>query len=456
MRNPASLFRRSVLPAIVLTMVIGVARAPYALQAADDPLDPTFGKGGKVRTDFLGRSRDQAFGLALQADGRIVAVGFVEGDFGLARYNADGSLDASFGTQGKVTTAFAGFAFAAAVAVQRDNKIVVAGTAFSDGTSFDAFALARYNTNGTLDTTFGVGGRVTTAFANASAEAKAVAIQADGRIVVVGQAVTDPEGTISDMAIARYTINGSLDPSFDGDGRVTADLDETDDARAVAVPLDGKIVVAGSAAHSIGFETVSDVAVLRFRSDGSPDPLFGAGGRVRTDLAGLAEDASAVMIQRDGKIVAAGTVVGDKLPTIADIGMVRYNPNGSLDPTFGAGGVVVLDPGTGIDSVASGALQRDGKIVVGSTSGHAGGLFTLTRFDTDGSLDLAFGTNGVMQGDFSTPDNDPLDQLQAIAIQPDGKIVAAGFTFNFRTDGDMNFGLLRFKASGAPTTPGPR
>ena len=456
MRTTASSFRKSVLQAIVLTMVILVPRGPSALQAADDPLDPTFGKGGKVRTDFLGRSFDQAFGLALQPDGRIVAVGAVENGFGIARYDPNGSLDATFGTHGKVVTTFGGFAFAAAAAVQRDNRIVVVGTVSADLTSPNVFGVARYNPNGTLDASFGVGGLVTTAFENASAEARAVVIQADGRIVVAGQAVTDPDGIVSDMAIARYTANGSLDPSFDGDGRVTADLDEFDDARAVAAAFDGTIVVAGAASHSVGFETFSDVAVLRFRNDGSPDPAFGIGGRVRTDLAGEAEDASSVMIQRDGKIVAAGTVFGDKTATTSDIGIVRYNPNGSLDPTFGAGGVVVIDPGTGADFVTSGALQRDGKIVVGSTSGHVGGLFTLTRFDSHGSLDPTFGTNGVKQGDFSTPDNDPVDELHAIAIQPDGKIVAAGLTFNFRTDGDMNFGLLRFQASGASPTPAPR
>ena len=283
-----------------------------------------------------------------------------------------------------------------------------------------------------------------------------MAIQADGKIVVVGQAITDRDNGLADMAIARYNRNGLLDLSFDGDGRVTADFDESDEARAVAVTFDGKIVVAGLASRFISLgELAGDFVVLRYRSDGSLDATFGIGGTVRTDLTGQFEVPSSVLIQRDGRIVVAGSVEGEKLKTFADVAIVRYDQNGSLDSSFGSGGVVVSDL-SGIDTVAAAALQIDGKIVVASTSGTAGGLYTVSRFNTDGSSDRTFGTNGVAQADFATPDNDPIDELHAVAIEGDGKIVTAGFTFNFRTDGDINFGLIRFKASGPPAPPVPR
>ena len=273
-RTTGALHRRWLIIGAVMVMVVMVPHSQLMLQAANDHLDPTFGKDGKVRTDFLGGSSDFASGLAIQFDGKIVAVGSVDGQFGLARYTTNGSLDPAFGSQGKVTTTFNAFDIATAVALQRDGKIVVAGTAFNpDPTGPSDFAVARYNANGSLDATFGVGGKVTTDFTNASAEAKAIAIQADGKIVVVGQAITDRDNQLADMAIARYNRNGALDLSFDGDGKATADLDELDEARAVAVSVDGKIVVAGLARRDISLEeTIGDFGLLRFQASSEPAP----------------------------------------------------------------------------------------------------------------------------------------------------------------------------------------
>ena len=434
-----------------MLMLALIASSPYVLRAADGALDFTFGKEGKVRTDFVDGSYDVGFGVAVQADGKTVAVGTAVSPvplFAVARYNRDGSLDQTFGDGGKVVTAFRDSDFAMAVAVQRNGKIVVAGLSMSaDSLQHpDAFAVARYNRDGSLDLTFGDGGKVLTTFPNAYSQARAIAIQADGRIVVVGQAV-GPSGFTADIAVARYAVNGALDASFGSGGTVVVSVDEIDDARAVAVPFDGRIVIAGSTRPLSSSE---DFAVLRLNRDGSLDQTFGAGGIVRTDPTGQQDVATGVMIQRNGKIVVAGSATGAKSLGFGDAVLVRYDRDGSLDSTFGTAGIAVADL-AGFDDVMAAALQADGKIVVGSTSG---GLITVARFNTDGSADSTFGSNGVAQADFATPDEDPFDSLSALAIQPDGRIVAAGTTWNYFTTGESNFALARFEASAsAPPLP---
>lgn len=436
-----------------LLMLVIVASSSFALLAADGDLDLTFGKEGKVRTDFLGASTDWALGVALQADGKMVAVGTAidntAAQFAVARYNRDGSLDATFGDGGKVLTLFRGSDLATAVAVQRNGKIVVAGISQSiDPLHPTGFAVACYNRDGSLDLRFGDGGKVLTEFPNAFTQARAMAIQADGKIVVVGQAV-GPQGLSADVAIARYTAAGALDPSFGGDGTVIVDIDAIDDARAVVVPFDGRIVIAGSTRP---LTSSDDLAVLRLNRDGSLDPTFGAGGIVRTDATGRQDLASSVMIQRNGKIVVAGWAVGDKFPGGSDVVLARYERNGSLDATFGTAGIALADIGARFDQVSSAALQADGRIVVGGASALG---FTVSRYDADGSPDRTFGTDGVAEADFSTPDEHTFDSLTSLVIQPDGKIVAAGYTYHFFTTGDSDFALARFDAN-CSTGPGPR
>jgi len=446
-RTPSLSYLKSRVLRATLMLAL-IASSPYVLQAADGALDLTFGKEGKVRTDILDGSYDIAYAVTVQPDGKTVAVGTAVSpmpQFAVARYNRDGSLDQTFGSGGKVLTAFRESDFALAVAVQRDGKIVVAGLSMAaDSVQHpDAFAVARYNRDGSLDLTFGDGGKVLTEFPNAYTQARGIAIQADGKIVVVGQAVGVLAFT-ADIAVARYTVNGALDPSFAGTGIVTVSVGAIDDARAVVVPFDGRIVIAGSARDLMPFD--DDVVVLRLNRNGSLDPSFGTGGIVRTDATGLSDAATSVMVQRNGKIVVAGSASGDKFSGWYDALLVRYNRDGSLDPTFGTAGIAVADL-AGSDDVSAAALQADGKIVVGSTSGA---LFTVARFHTDGSIDPTFGSNGVAQADFATPDEDPFDTLTALAIQPDGRIVAAGVTWNYFTTGESNFALARFEANASP------
>ena len=354
----------------------------------DGSLDPTFDGDGKVTTDFDARE-DEAFAVAIQGDGKIIAAGSAFGpeaqDFALARYNPDGSLDVTFGGDGMVTSDFAGGNDRArAVAIQADGKIVVAGVAFSaaclpcDGPASDNFALARYNPDGSLDPTFGFVGRQVTDFdVGGPDEARGVAIQADGKIVAAGVAICDPcvlpvTPLPHDFALARYTADGSLDPSFDGDGKVKTDFGGPDEANAVAIQREGEIVAAGSATHSSGALLF---ALARYKGDGALDMTFDGDGRVTTMVASD-DEARGVAIQRDGKIVAVGLACNLCIAG-PDFGLARYNTNGSLDTVFGGGdGQVTTDFG-GFDHANAVALQSDGKIVA---AGFSVGDFALARY----------------------------------------------------------------------------
>jgi uncharacterized delta-60 repeat protein len=401
-------------------------------QYAADELDPTFGTGGKVTTDF--GNTDAANGVAIQADGKIIAAGDTAGaaisDFALARYNVDGSLDATFGTGGKVTTDFSGMNDSGrAVAIQTDGKIVVAGYA----SSLD-FALARYNSDGSLDTSFGSGGKVTTDFSGDLDQAYSIALQTDGKIIAAGKTGSGAAA----LALARYNSDGSLDSSFGSGGKVTTTFTSSNDAvLGLAVQLDGRIIAAGFSGIPPNF------VLARYNVDGSLDPTFGSAGKVTTDFSGRGDTAKSVSIQKeDGKIVVAG-YSGLAIGTF-DFALARYEVNGSLDTAFGTGGRVITDF-IGNDDFGNGmGILEDGKIVVAGSArdGSTGAIdFALARYNADGSPDTAFGTGGKMTTDFSGN----LDIASSLKIQNDGRIVVAGFA---QIPG-RDFALARYRA--APT-----
>jgi uncharacterized delta-60 repeat protein len=405
--------RASRLLTAAFALLLGLLALGSAALAAGGDLDPTFSGDGKVLTDF--GLDDGANGVAIQADGKIVAAGFRRNqasDFALARYNPDGSLDPTFDGDGKVLTDFGGFDFALGVAIQTDGKIVAAGFAGA-GANPSNFALARYNADGSLDPSFDGDGRVMTAFG--------VAIQADGKIVAAGRSYAGARPF--DFALARYNPDGSLDPSFDGDGRVLTGFGGDESAFDVAIQADGKIVAAGAGGANGNF------LLARYLPDGGLDPSFGGDGRVATDF-GRADSAFGLAIQADGKIVAAGGSFTSFGPA-ADFALARYNPGGGLDPTFDGDGRVVTDFGA-FDAARSVAIQTDGKIVAVGDSGED---FALARYNPNGSLDASFGGDGSVVTDFGAE-----DVGNAIAIQVDGKIVAAGFTRSRAED----FALARY------------
>ena len=376
-------------------------------------LDPSFGTGGKVVTDFGGTDSGQA--VAVQSDGRIVVVGHRgEADFVLARYNANGTLDTTFGSVGRVTTDFGGQDAAFAVAVQADGRIVTAGR------SGGAFALARYNVDGSLDAAFGSGGKVVTDLGTTDPTSTIfdIAVQPDGKIVAAGTRGFD------DFALARYNPDGTLDSSFGTGGVVVTDFGPGfDGAGALELQIDGRIVVAGQAGVDDGHK---DFALARYLPDGTLDTAFGGTGLVTTDFSGAFDGASGLVVQPDGKIVAAG------ISGFSDVALARYNSDGSLDPTFGSGGRVVTELGD-FDVAFELVRQSDGKLV---TAGERGGDFAVIRYNADGTLDGTFGAGGVTITDFGTPN----DIAFGAAIEPDGGIVAAG-----QTSGD--FAVARYLAA---------
>lgn len=423
---------------------------PVQAAAAGD-LDPAFDADGKVSTDFFGDA-DSALDMVIQPDGRIVVAGSARNsgsnvDFALARYNRDGSLDASFGSGGKVTTDFLNiFDQANALALQPDGKIVAAGITGDQMTRAD-FALARYNSDGSLDSSFGSGGKVVTDFVGGVDAAGGIALQPDGRIVAAGASFV---GMIGDFALVRYNSDGSLDASFGAGGKVTTDFfGLSDGAKAVGLLPDGRIIVAGSSFRS---STITDFALARYNSDGSLDTSFGAGGKVITDFFGFSDSASALVIQSDGRAVAAGGASNLNI-TGFDFALVRYNGDGSLDSSFGDGGKVTTDFLGIVDAAADVALQADGRIVaVGFASNDRFGLvvdFALSRYDKNGRLDTGFGSGGKVLTAFSGDS----DGANAVAIQADGQLVVAGTAFNggvFNGSTNSDFALARYAAITEP------
>ena len=378
----------------------------------DGSLDLSFDSDGKVTTDF--GDLDYGTSTAIQNDGKIIVVGSSGESFALARYNTNGSLDNTFDGDGKTTVSFGTHGdFGQSVVIQNDGKIIAAGNTTILGLNTD-FALARFNTDGTLDNTFGVGGKVTTNVGSDDVAYK-MALQSDGKIVVAGTS-----SLVNDYgySLVRYNTDGTLDTSFDGDGKILVDLffDINRDAYALAIQTNGKIVIGG----------VSDenFALLRFNSNGSLDTTFDGDGKVTTDFGNL-DVIYAIAIQSDGKIVVNG---GTYDTNNADLAVARYNTNGSLDTSFGSLGKIIVDFG-GREESTSLVLQSDGKIVVGGIIDED---FLLLRFNSNGTIDATFDTDGKVITNFGGDDG-----AVSIKLQTNGKIVAAGFS-------DDDFALARY------------
>ena len=422
--------------AVVFSLLIAVGAHPVV--AADGDLDTSFGTGGKVVTSFLGQD-DFVRSIAIQSDGKIVVAGETKNgtydEFALARYNPDGTLDTSFGNSGgkMITNSNNNGDHARSVAIQSDGKIVLAGA--GDNTGNDDFALYRYNTDGSLDSSFGTGGKVFTAVGSGNDFAYSVAIQTDGKIVVAGY-------SNQDFALVRYNTDGSLDTSFGTGGKVTTEVGSgTARAYSVAIQTDGKIVAAGYSTSGN-----QDFALVRYNTNGTLDSNFGTGGKVTTDI-GSGDIAQSVAIQTDGKIVVAGYSDNG---SNADFALVRYNTDGTLDTNFGTGGKVITAIGSSTDAAYSVAIQSDGKIVAAGFSDNGSNAdFALVRYNTDGTLDTTFDSDGKV----ITAIGSGTDEARSVAIQSDGKIVAAGHSENGNY---YDFALVRYAGTPpAPPTPVP-
>lgn len=448
-----------VVAAIIVLITTALATALVGQAQATNNLDPTFGTSGIVRTDFAGNI-DQANAVVVQPNGQIIAAGSsfsssktVE-DFIVARYNANGSLDKRFGKNGKITTDFfRNVDSISAMAIQPDGAIVVAGFAqlAGSGGTPRVFALARYRSDGQPDTSFGNGGALTTSFGGNFAAASAIMIQPDGKILVAGTVDFNPDNPTSglDFALARYTANGTLDATFGKGGKVVFDFfGSFDQANGAVLQPDSKIIVVGSTSYD-SFNRDIGFALVRFNADGSTDFGFGTGGKQITDFFGAGANANGIVLQPDGKFVVAGTASDSATrPVATDIAVARYNADGSLDATFGTGGQTAIPFAASATEQGNAlALSDDGKIVVAGAAFKTFATppdFALVRYNSDGTIDTGFGSGGTITTDVAGD----TDVAQAIAIQSDGKIVAAGRSF--RSNFDLT--LARYRNEVTPPT----
>lgn len=429
--------------ALGATLGLGALGASTAVASPGD-LDPTFSDDGIVVTDIRAGQSDVVHDIAIQPDGRIVVAGYSDGentsgdrsdDFALARYEPDGSLDPTFAGDGTVVSDFGASEDIFGIAIQSDGKIVavgVRGPMYPSGQA--TFVIARYNANGSLDETFSDDGFRTLEFAEGRSRAFSAAVQPDGRIVVVGSVAVG-----SDFAIARFNSDGSLDSGFSSDGVQVTDINSLDVARDVVVQPDGKIVLLGDAGNHQSF------AVARYLPDGSLDLTFGNGGTVRPENAatGTGVLARSVALQPDGKIVGAGDVSDPALPG-EEFGIIRLLPDGSLDPTFGGDGGVAtnLSP---YDSGAWGVAIHPGGEIIAAGSVERGEIdadFGVVSYNPDGSPGSSFPPGGTRTTNLS----DVTDEAHAVAIQADGKVIAAGHSYVSGVSRG-SFALVRYEAA---------
>ncbi|MDI6766387.1 MAG: T9SS type A sorting domain-containing protein [Bacteroidota bacterium] len=346
-------------------------------------------------------------------------------------YAQEGTLDPSFGINGKVTTDLALDAdFGQSVAVQADGKIIVGGSTVTGGGTGKDFLLVRYNTNGTLDNSFGFFGKAWAGLSGTN-EFWSMAIQQDEKIVTGGYMI---DGNFDCYwQLIRFKTNGSIDSTFGTNGIVITNLSPVgylwNQGYSIAIQSDGKIIMSGA----VGNLPYSDFGLARYNPDGSLDTTFGTGGKVTTDF-GEYDFANCVIIN-SGNIIVGGDSFGNWA-------LARYNPDGSLDNTFGTGGKVTYNfDSTNSARIWSLAAQNDGKIVAGGYSNNVSG-FDLIRFGQDGSIDSTFGVNGIVSTSFLW-----ISTLKSLQIQPDGKIIAAGSTIHPATfKGD--FAMARYNTNG--------
>jgi uncharacterized delta-60 repeat protein len=423
-----------------------VAMVVPAASAEPGHVDVSFGVDGSLRTNF-GGTYDWAYATAVQPDGRILAAGVSNArgtyDFALARYTSTHDLDPSFGHNGVVLTDFGrSYDWAYALALQPDGRIVVAGV--SDASGSKDFALARYNPDGTPDFGFGKGGRVVLDLRSLTTDIiHGIVLQPDGKIVAAGVTYEDtltvrPHG---DFMVARFLPDGRRDLGFGVGGVTTTDFgnESYDEPYAVVMQRDGKIVLGGYTNRRGSPEALfgaDQLALARYTPEGLLDPTFGQGGEVVFDAGSLDERLLALVSTPDGGLLAGGYTNGERR---GDLLLARLSPGGALDTRFGntGKGFSIQDLGTNSERISSLVLEPNGKIVAGGqTAKFDNADFAVFRYNPDGSFDDTFGRAGVATFDFGGRE----DRVHAVALQPDGKIVAVG-------QSEADFAIVRFTAA---------
>ena len=421
----------------LLTPVLLLAAATLCC-AAPGELDLTFDTDGKVTTS-IGSSGETIYAMVLQPDGKIVSAGETwngtKWNLGLTRHTPSGALDPTFGSGGKVSVAVGSSTdYVGAVALQADGKIVVAGGSYN-GTNYD-IAVARFTAAGVLDNTFGTGGKVISAISGANEGAYGVVIQPDGRIVIAGFSNSGNDR----FALVRYLPDGTLDSSFGTGGVVTTHFGHGHDvANGLTLQADGKLVAAGYAFNG----TKRNFAAARYTAAGALDPTFGTGGLVSIPLRSGTDEAYALKLLPDGRMVLAGRSFG---LSNYDFGLVMLLPDGTLDTTFGGTGIVTSSLNTGDNTAYAVTVLGDGRIVAAGETRIGTGTrdIGVMRYLADGTPDAGFGVDGVVRTGIGSSN----DVGYAAALQADGKLVVGGYTWNGT---NRDFALVRYEmAATAP------
>lgn len=413
---------------------------------ANGTIDTSFATNGKVITDVGTNTSDQATSIQVKSDGKILVAGFVNSfnnDFMLMQYTLLGVLDSSFGLNGKVTTDLGSSSKDTVYDFKLlgSGKILIAGSSMITSTS--DFALARYLSTGVLDDTFGTtAGKVMTDIGTGSSDVVTSSqIQTGGKIILAGYSNSNINGNY-DFALARYYAGGYIDLTFGSQGKIITDINSNSDDYITGIDIqsNGKIVVAGYTNHIGAY----DFALARYNNTGTLDTTFGSNGKVITDINSQSMDkSSALKLQSDGKILVAGTT---RTGTNHDFVVVRYTSTGVLDTTFGNNGKVITDIGSATwDEAYSLQIQSDGKILVAGISNLSGNQdFTLLRYTTEGVLDTTFGANGKVITNIGAN-----DYAYAMQIQSDGKILVAGTSYVM---GSNDYILARYTTDGSVDT----
>ncbi len=369
---------------------------------SDGTRNTNFGTNGVSTVDMNSASTDTGYRVTATPDGKFLLAGIAGGangggsstwGFGISRFNGDGTPDTTFGTGGKVVSQLSIYSDQAREAVvQSDGKIVVVGFATNLFSGEDV-ALARYTSTGSLDTSFGSSGSVTTDIAGMGApdQGRSVVIQSDGRILVGGYTAQVNSPPNNDFLLTRYLSNGMLDPSFGGNGKVVTDLGGNDLAYQLVQQTDGKIVLAG---YSV-IAGVDRFAVARYNNDGSLDASFNGNGRVTFTFGSASADAYSVALQSDGKIVLAGLVTTNGN---SDFAMMRLTTYGNVDTSFGVNGFVTTPIGSGADKSFGIDIQPDDKILLTGYSTGTSDDIAVVRYNANGSLDTTFGAPQALGG----------------------------------------------------------
>lgn len=369
----------------------------------DGTLDGSFANSGTLIVQ-VGSARSYARNIAIQPDGKIVIGAYtyddIASDFALVRLNADGTLDSSFGTNGITIVDNGSHEVVDAMTILNDGKILLAGN------NYDNFLAARFNTDGSLDTSFGTNGWTTTIFDSSYGQVKDATSQNDGKILLSGFASDISTGRHK-IAVARFNTDGTIDSTFGTSGQVSFNIGSFDDYGAgVAVQTDGKIMIGGYTILDSNFSKY-DFAAVRLNSDGTFDDSYGTNGIVVTSVIDNGRNyAEQMLIQPDNKTVLMGFVgVGSNDD---DMGMVRFDIDGNLDATFGTGGKVTTDVNGRYDYGKAIAIQPDHKIILTGYSYTSAGVaeIVVARYDN-----FLLGTNDYKNMEISLYPNPAKEQI---------------------------------------------